>query len=118
MRAALVRGDFPAPVRVIAIILAGTMLAGCAKAPIPRSHSVSIRAFRYLPETLTVAVGDTVNWANEDLVPHTVTAKSSQGFDSRDMAIQGRWQYVTREPATVDYVCDYHPSMKGVLVIR
>lgn len=104
--------------RACAILLGSALLAGCQSKPAIRTHSVAIRGFRYLPETLTVAVGDTVRWVNEDLVPHTVTAKKLAGFDSRDMAIQGRWQYVTREPVTVDYVCDYHPSMRAVLVVR
>jgi len=101
-----------------AFALGAALLSACQQPPAPRSHSIAIRGFRYLPESLTVAVGDTVDWANEDIVPHTVTAKQSPGFDSRDMAIQARWQYVTREPATVDYVCDYHPSMKAVLIVR
>ena len=35
------------------------------------------------PEVLTVAPGDTIEWVNKDLVPHTATSRAG-GFDSKD----------------------------------
>ena len=42
--------------------------------PTPRTHTVKIEGMAFVPATLEVSVGDTVEWINEDLVPHTATA--------------------------------------------
>jgi len=48
-----------------------------------RMVSVVIRGFRFDPETVTVNQGDTVEWKNDDIVPHTATeAVSKPSFDS------------------------------------
>ena len=47
---------------------------------------VEIREFKFEPATLTVHEGDTVEWKNDDNVPHTVTADGDGQkpiFDSR-----------------------------------
>jgi len=38
-----------------------------------KTVTVVIRGFKFDPETVTVNQGDTVEWKNEDIVPHTAT---------------------------------------------
>src|SRR6516165_2497451 len=38
-----------------------------------KTVTVVIRAFKFDPKTVTVNPGDTVEWQNEDIVPHTAT---------------------------------------------
>ncbi|MGH3927339.1 MAG: hypothetical protein ACRDTT_31495, partial [Pseudonocardiaceae bacterium] len=38
------------------------------------TSTVQVRVFRFMPDSLSVPVGTTVTWNNEDAGPHTVTA--------------------------------------------
>jgi len=45
--------------------------------------TVVIRWFKFEPATVTVHVGETVEWKNDEIVPHTVTANGEKpAFDS------------------------------------
>ena len=89
---------------------------GCA-ATRPTTHSVAIRGFEYGPAVITAQVGDTVEWANGDIVPHTATA-GGRRFDSGSVGSGRSWRYVTERAGTYDYVCEFHPNMKGTVVVR
>lgn len=57
-------------------------LLGAAQEANRARYRVEIKHFKFVPERLTVAPGDTVVWVNLDLVPHTVTAKD-ESWDSQ-----------------------------------
>lgn len=80
----------------------------------PRTHRIEIRAMRYRPVRLDVAPGDTVIWVNQDIVRHTVTAENGS-WDSGSMAQGERWRLVVGPEGSVDYACDFHPTMEGRL---
>jgi plastocyanin len=86
-------------------------------APAPQAGSlVKIDNFAFVPATLTVPVGTTVTWTNQDEEPHTVTAKDgsfhSPGLDSR-----GTCSYTFQAPGSCDYICSIHPFMTGSVVV-
>jgi len=95
------------------------LIAGCGAQgdSAPRIHQIAIQGFVYAPASLEVAVGDTVVWTNRDVVPHTVTSQSG-AFDSGSMAAGATWRYVAVEPGSFPYICGFHPTMKGMLVVR
>jgi plastocyanin len=79
----------------------------------PRTHRVTISALRFKPPALKVAAGDTVEWVNQDIVPHSATA-DDHGFDSKDIAGTAHFRWVAvkgRHP----YRCSVHPDMRGVI---
>jgi plastocyanin len=92
------------------------LAAACAR-PAPRSHTVEIRGFAYSPATVEVAVGDTVVWINRDVVPHTVT-KDDRGWDSGSLGAAQAWRLVIASRGSQPYYCTFHPSMRGMLVVR
>ena len=59
-----------------AIVLALLAVSGCR--PESGVHEVTIRNFRFDPETVSVAAGDTVRWRNADLAPHTATSAAGE----------------------------------------
>jgi len=73
-----------------------------------------------VPATLEVSVGDTIEWVNEDLVPHTATAirDGRTLFDSGVFPAKASWRYVASEAGSFPYVCLLHPTMKGKLIVR
>jgi plastocyanin len=102
--------------RRLAVVAGAAVLLAPALAAGPRTHTVSVEGMRFVPETLEVQRGDTVEWVNNDLVPHTVTA--SGAFDSGSIAPKARWKRVIGKAGMIPYVCSFHPTMKGTLQVR
>lgn len=80
-------------------------------------HTVEMRNFAFAPARLEAAVGDTVVWINRDAAPHTAT-DSAAGWNSGEVAAGARWVMVVSEPGRTAYVCEYHPTMRGELVVH
>jgi plastocyanin len=81
------------------------------------THTVVIEGVAFHPQTIVVNLGDKVVWANKDPFPHTATA-ADKSFDSREIAAARTWTYVPKKKGTYGYICTYHPSMKGTLVVK
>ena len=82
-----------------------------------KSRSLLIAGFKYQPDTLIVNQGDTIEWANNDMVPHTATAKD-KSFDSGKIAPKASWKFVAKTKGSYDYLCTLHPNMKAKLVVQ
>ncbi len=81
------------------------------------NHDVSITDDKdFSPEDLTINVGDTVTWTNDDDSPHTVTADDDQ-FNSGNMGEGAMWSYTFTEAGSYDYHCNYHGSMTGTVTV-
>jgi plastocyanin len=83
--------------------------------------TVAIRGFQFEPATVTVHAGDTVEWKNDDIVPHTATANGEvqkPAFDSGTIRRGAAWRYVARKIGTYEYICTLRPNMKGTLVVQ
>lgn len=103
-------------------------------APGPKTHKVAIPAGTsvpgceetnecYLPATVRVFAGDTVEWTNDDTAAHTVTAGSpSSGptgeFDSTLMAGGQTFSVAFEGSGNFDYFCMVHPWMTGTVQVR
>jgi len=101
---------------LVLVALAGIVL-GCgrhrAAAP-PMLHTVTIRQIAYQPQTISAAPGDTVEWRNQDLVPHTVTARDG-AWDSGNLAPDSSWRLVVPRADSLPYACRYHTTMHGLV---
>jgi plastocyanin len=81
----------------------------------PVKHVIEIKGFLFQLDTVEAAVGDTLVWVNEDIVPHAVAGGP---LSSGSIAPDSSWTYVARAAGTVNYICPFHPTMKGTLVVR
>jgi plastocyanin len=79
-------------------------------------NAVNIDKFTFSPVTLTVPVGSTVTWTNQDEEPHTVVANDGS-FHSPGMGTQGTFSYTFAKAGTFDYVCSIHPFMHATVVV-
>lgn len=113
-------GLLPRP--LIALMAAAALLAlGIATALPTRAgsatHAVAIADFAFAPGTLTIRVGDTVTWTNNDSVVHTATSTSG-AFDSGDLQPGASYSMTFTAPGTFDYRCTPHPFMTGRIVVE
>lgn len=69
--------------------------------------------FRYSPASLTVPVGTTVVWVNDERSEHTVTAEDND-FDSRDQPFGESFSYTFSKPGIFHYYCRFHGDVGGV----
>jgi nitrite reductase (NO-forming) len=98
------------------------------------STMVMIENFAYNPADITVPVGTTVTWVNQDSVGHTVTEGDPNSpkpanlrvFDSSGEALTGKvaligpgqsWNYTFTTPGTYEYYCIVHPYMIGQVTV-
>lgn len=75
-------------------------------------------AFQPNPVNVSVLVG-TVIWANEDLVPHTVTSgengEPDGKFDSSIIGPEETFSFTFTEAGAYSYFCILHPNMVGTV---
>ena len=79
--------------------------------------SITIADFTYDPEELSVDPGAEVTLVNEDGTDHTATSTEG-GFDSGDVPGGDEGTFTApEEPGEYSFFCDFHPSMKGTLIV-
>jgi plastocyanin len=78
---------------------------------------VGMASMRFAPAELRVKAGATVEWVNDDEVPHTATAKD-QRWDSGMLQKGQSWRRTFPTPGRYPYFCQVHPFMKGVVVVE
>ena len=66
---------------------------------------------------MTVKTGDTVEWRNQDIFSHTVTADDGS-FDSGLIAPGSSWQMIAKNEGTIAYHCRPHPNMTAKLMAQ
>ena len=82
-----------------------------------KTISVAIKGFKFVPSNVTVNLGDTVVWTNEDTAPHTV--ESSDGTLRSDELSNGdKFSYKFTKAGKYSYICGIHPSMKGSVMVQ
>ena len=106
---ALVRGAFAA---ALLLALASTLTVAARAAQL----EVKIDNFTFGPQKLTVKVGDTVTWINEDDIPHTVV--STGHFRSKALDTDDKYSFTVTAPGTFQYFCGLHPHMQGSIVVE
>ena len=72
----------------------------------------------YIPASVTINVGDTVEWTNSDTAAHTVTGGSpaegpSGVFDSSLVLGGAQYSFTFEESGSFNYFCMVHPWMVG-----
>jgi plastocyanin len=102
-----------------AACLAGLVLlavAGCSSGGSTSGSGTTIveKNFAFSPNTLTVNVGDTVTFTNQDSAAHDVS------IDTQNLGQQATGQSVTwkaTKAGTFPFSCLIHPSMTGQITV-
>ena len=81
----------------------------------PAAIAVNIANFAFAPADVTVKVGQTVTWTNNDQMAHTVTGST---FDSGQIAPGATFSFTFAKAGTYDYKCSIHPSMTAKVTVQ
>lgn len=79
-------------------------------------NTVVIKQMRFNPPDRHVSAGTVIEWKNEDIFSHTVTADDGS-FDSGLIAPGQSWKMRVTDAGTFRYHCRPHPNMTASLVV-
>jgi plastocyanin len=87
----------------------------------PVAAEVEIANYAFVPDPITIAVGETVRWVNRDDVPHTTTSGLPGAPDDvwdSDFLYQGEaFAHTFTAAGRYPYYCKVHPSMLGTVIV-
>ena len=86
-----------------------------AKGPVAATVHIQGMAFR--PGTIEIQRGATIEWRNDDPLPHTVTAADGS-FTSPLIEPGQTWRHTFDKPGEYAVHCTPHPFMRSVIVVR
>ena len=66
---------------------------------------------------LTIAVGTTISWLNDDNTTHTSAADGNQ-WSSGNVQPGGRFNFTFASAGRFTYHCQIHPNMVGTIVVQ
>jgi plastocyanin len=77
----------------------------------------------YIPLNIEVTPGTTVEWTNDDSVPHTIQSLNEKGeiiglFNSAPLQTGEKFEYAFDEPGLYNYYCSFHPWRVGIVTVR
>lgn len=115
-------------VLLVSVATGGLLVAGGGLAAIAQAtHGVDVADNEFVPDTITIEEGDTVEWSQSGVNPHTVTA-DDDSFDSHPdcptgdcMTMGDTYEQTFDEPGEYTYHCRIHGSpgggMHGTVVV-
>jgi len=71
---------------------------------------------KFIPERLTVKVGETVYFKNSETALHTVNVDGKNV--SGNMKKNDVFTWVFQQPGSYKITCDYHPQMKATITVE
>ena len=87
--------------------------------PTPEPITAKIENFAHLD--ITVSVGTTVTWVNDDPAPHTTTsgtpANQTAEWDSGNLSTGEQFSLTFNQVGTFAYFCKIHPSMTATVTV-
>lgn len=86
-----------------------------ADATAPEVMHVAMKNMKFSPLTIDIKKGDTVEWKNDDITPHTATSAT---FDSGPIASDASWRHTFTEAGSFPYACTFHPEMKAAVIVK
>lgn len=103
------------------MLLAAVIIAGCSKSSNNEEtgnnsnpNTIYMKNSVFSNTNLTISVGGTVTWVNDDNTVHTVTANDGS-FNSGDIAPGNTFKWTFNTAGTFRYYCIFHAGMTGIV---
>ncbi|NUS17979.1 MAG: cupredoxin family copper-binding protein [Streptomyces sp.] len=108
-------GASQAPARTSSVADVQPAAPAAAKAA---AKAVAMKNYAFSPAALTIPVGTTVTWTNEDTAPHNVTTTSGPvKLASGNMDKGASWSFTFTKAGTYKYYCSVHPDMTAQITV-
>ncbi len=78
--------------------------------------TVTIQNFTFTPAVITINLGDSVEWINQDAAPHSTTQDTN--LWTHDLTNGQSFNQEFTKPGTFNYHCRFHPTMTGAIKVR
>ena len=78
---------------------------------------IAISGFKFDPATITIPVGTTVTWTNQDSADHLV-AGDDGSWKSETLAKDATYSHTFDKAGTYTYICKIHTTMKGTIIVK
>jgi len=76
---------------------------------------VKLTEMAYIPQNVTIKVGETVRWRNDDTTSHTVTGA---GFDSQSLRAGGTFEHTFNRVGKFPYGDTYQNHLIGIVTVE
>jgi plastocyanin len=120
-------------VRPVYMVLLALVAAAGATAALALSHgngrsstgaalaaggeTIEISNFAYSPASVTVKVGTTITFKNEESVEHTATSNTEGIFDTGSLSKGQSMRVKMNKVGTFSFHCSFHAFMHGVVKV-
>src|SRR5262245_19750739 len=101
----------------VALFFVGAPWPGSSHQAHAADAVIKISNFSFSPPLLTVPVGTTVTWINDDDEPHTVVASDTL-FKSHALDTGDKFSFTFSTPGKFQYFCSIHAHMVGAVVVE
>jgi plastocyanin len=102
---------------LLALGLAAASVSARASTPAPAT--VHISNFTFSPAVIEVPIGTSLNWVNDDDVPHTVVGTDRDSpLKSSALDTEDHYAVIMSKPGTYHYFCSLHPHMTGTVIVK
>lgn len=83
----------------------------------PVAAKLHLQGMAFRPDRIEIQRGQTIEWTNDDPLPHTVTANDGS-FTSPLIEPGKSWRHTFTQPGEYAVHCTPHPFMHSVIVVR
>ncbi len=91
--------------------------SGGSKTPAGPVSAISIKGGKFRPKNVTIKVGSTLTWTNNDSTPQTVTSDAPGLFDSGQLAPGAKWSYTFTKVGTFPYHSSGQNGTYGTITV-
>ena len=102
---------------LVLIVIASACATAGGSGRGPETARVTVKDFAFDPKKIEIALGDTVEWVNNDAFTHSAVA-DSRSFDTGSIPAEERRTFIPSGRGTWDYHCSWHPRMRGAIVVK
>ena len=78
---------------------------------------IGMSGMYFSPSSVTVKVGQTVKWTNNDNLTHTVTSDDGTTFSSGNVAAGASFSFTPNAAGSFSYHCNFHSGMTGTVTV-
>jgi len=111
--------------RIRSVVFMFMLVAGFVLVPLlahaggGKVHEVEIKAFKFIPQEITINAGETVRWVNnEKRQYHSVWFESLGEEEAETFFPDENYERTFDKPGTYRYRCGPHEEMTGVIHVK